>query len=194
MSRPTLRYGVYLPPMGPLGAPGALVDLAVRAEAAGWDGVFLWDHVLTDFPPIADTWTTLAAIAGATQRILLGPMVTPLPRRRPWVVARQASTVNRLSAGRLVFGAGLGVDETGDLSRRGEVGDSTPQLRESCCFRTCFEELQSNPSPTKARRIVRHHGRSGLISRRPGWRRRGLPVPGRGCAWCRWRGCPIRPG
>ena len=82
--------------MGPLGDPATLVDLAVRAEAAGWDGVFLWDHVLTEFPPIADTWTTLGAIAGATRTIRLGPMVTPLPRRRPWVVARQASTVSRL--------------------------------------------------------------------------------------------------
>jgi alkanesulfonate monooxygenase SsuD/methylene tetrahydromethanopterin reductase-like flavin-dependent oxidoreductase (luciferase family) len=107
--------------MGPLGDPRALVELAVRAEAAGWDGVFLWDHVLTDFPPIADTWTTLAAMAAVTDRIRLGPMVTPLPRRRPWVVARQASTVSRLSGGRLVLGLGLGVDETGDLSRFGET-------------------------------------------------------------------------
>lgn len=121
MSRTALRYGVYLPPMGPLGDPSALVDLAVRAEAAGWDGVFLWDHVVTEFPPIVDTWTTLGAIASATQSILIGPMVTPLPRRRPWVVARQASTVSRLSGGRLVFGAGLGADETGDFTRFGEA-------------------------------------------------------------------------
>ena len=119
--RPALRYGIYLPPMGPLGDPAALVDLAVRAEASGWDGVFLWDHVLTEFPPIADTWTTLGAIAAATNKILLGPMVTPLPRRRPWVVARQASTVSRLSGGRLVLGAGLGADETGDFARFGET-------------------------------------------------------------------------
>jgi alkanesulfonate monooxygenase SsuD/methylene tetrahydromethanopterin reductase-like flavin-dependent oxidoreductase (luciferase family) len=111
--------------MGPLGDPAALVDLAVRAEAAGWDGVFLWDHVLTEFPPIADTWTTLGAIASATQSILLGPMVTPLPRRRPWIVARQTSTVSRLSGGRLVFGAGLGADETGDFARFGEAAAMT---------------------------------------------------------------------
>ena len=121
MSRPALRHGIYLPPMGPLGDPAALVELAVRAEAAGWDGVFLWDHVLTAFPPIADTWTTLGAIASATRTILLGPMVTPLPRRRPWVVARQASTVSRLSGGRVVLGVGLGADETGDFARFGEV-------------------------------------------------------------------------
>lgn len=120
MATSGLRRGVYLPPFGPFGDPGVLVDLAVRAEAAGWDGVFLWDHVVGPTPPIADTWTALAAMAGATQRIHLGPTVTPLPRRRPWVVARQASTVSRLSGGRLVLGVGLGSDESGDFSRFGE--------------------------------------------------------------------------
>jgi len=118
-----LRFGVYLPPFGPFGDPTVLVDLAVRAEAAGWDGVFLWDHVVSDAMPIVDTWTALGAIAQATQRVLLGPTVTPLPRRRPWVVARQASTVSRLSGGRLVLGTGLGSDESGDFSRFGEPTD-----------------------------------------------------------------------
>ncbi len=117
---PRTRYGIYLSPMGPLGDPAALVDLAVRAERAGWDGVFLWDHLVSEHLPIVDPWTTLGAIAAATETIRLGPMVTPLPRRRPWVVARQASTVSRLSGGRCVLGVGLGVDETGDLSRFGE--------------------------------------------------------------------------
>jgi alkanesulfonate monooxygenase SsuD/methylene tetrahydromethanopterin reductase-like flavin-dependent oxidoreductase (luciferase family) len=115
-----LRCGVYLPPFGPFGHPSVLVDLAVRAEAAGWDGVFLWDHVVTEAMPIADPWTTLGAIAQATRRLLLGPMVTPLARRRPWIVARHASTVSRLSGGRLILGAGLGSDESGDFSRFGE--------------------------------------------------------------------------
>jgi alkanesulfonate monooxygenase SsuD/methylene tetrahydromethanopterin reductase-like flavin-dependent oxidoreductase (luciferase family) len=96
-----LRYGVYLPPFGPFGDPKVLVELAVRAEAAGWDGVFLWDHVVSDARPIADPWTMLAAIAQATEKLLLGPTVTPLARRRPWIVARHASTVSRLSNGRL---------------------------------------------------------------------------------------------
>jgi alkanesulfonate monooxygenase SsuD/methylene tetrahydromethanopterin reductase-like flavin-dependent oxidoreductase (luciferase family) len=118
-----IRYGVYLPPFGPFGDPAVLVELAVRAEAAGWDGVFLWDHVVTEAMPIVDCWSTLAAIATATERVLLGPMVTPLARRRPWIVARQAATVSRLSAGRLVFGAGLGSDESGDFSRFGDPVD-----------------------------------------------------------------------
>jgi alkanesulfonate monooxygenase SsuD/methylene tetrahydromethanopterin reductase-like flavin-dependent oxidoreductase (luciferase family) len=118
-----LRRGVYLPPFGPFGDPNVIVDMAVRAEAAGWDGVFLWDHVVSDASPIADSWTTLGAVAAATRRILLGPTITPLPRRRPWVVARQASTVSRLSGGRLILGAGLGSDESGDFSRFGEQTD-----------------------------------------------------------------------
>ncbi|WP_326836160.1 LLM class flavin-dependent oxidoreductase [Amycolatopsis rhabdoformis] len=115
-----MRHGLYLPPFGPFGDPAVLVDLAVRAEAAGWDGVFLWDHVVPGAPPIADPWTTLGAIASATSTLRLGPMVTPPARRRPWVLARQASTVSRLSHGRLILGTGLGSDETGDFSRFGE--------------------------------------------------------------------------
>jgi alkanesulfonate monooxygenase SsuD/methylene tetrahydromethanopterin reductase-like flavin-dependent oxidoreductase (luciferase family) len=115
-----LHRGVYLPPFGPFGDPHVIVDLAVRAEEAGWDGVFLWDHVVSDAPPIADPWTTLGAVAAATHRIFIGPTITPLPRRRPWVLARQASTVSRLSGGRLILGAGLGSDESGDFSRFGE--------------------------------------------------------------------------
>jgi alkanesulfonate monooxygenase SsuD/methylene tetrahydromethanopterin reductase-like flavin-dependent oxidoreductase (luciferase family) len=115
---------VYLPAFGPFGDPALLVDLAVRAEAAGWDGVFLWDHIVGGpHHRVADPWTTLGAMAVATERIRIGPMVTPLPRRRPWVVARQASTVSRLSHGRLIVGTGLGSDESGDLSRFGEQLD-----------------------------------------------------------------------
>jgi alkanesulfonate monooxygenase SsuD/methylene tetrahydromethanopterin reductase-like flavin-dependent oxidoreductase (luciferase family) len=115
-----LRRGVYLPPFGPFGDPEVLVDLAVRAEAAGWDGIFLWDHVLSDAQSIVDCWTSLAVMATSTRSIKIGPTVTPLPRRRPWVVARQASTVSRLSHGRLIVGVGLGSDESGDFSRFGE--------------------------------------------------------------------------
>ncbi|MEV6558083.1 LLM class flavin-dependent oxidoreductase [Nocardia sp. NPDC051756] len=118
-----LRYGVYLPPFGPFGDPRNLVDLAVRAEAAGWDGVFLWDHLLGEAMPIADPWTTLGAITHATNRIQFGTTVTPLARRRPWVVARHAATLSNLSNGRFILGVGLGSDESGDFSRFGEPDD-----------------------------------------------------------------------
>ena len=123
MTENPLRHGVYLPPFGPFGEPAVLVDLAVRAERAGWDGVFLWDHVVRGSMPMVDAWTALGAIAQATERVLIGPTVTPLPRRRPWVVARQASTVSRLSNGRLIFGVGLGADTSGDFSRFGEEAE-----------------------------------------------------------------------
>ncbi|HET9014094.1 MAG TPA: LLM class flavin-dependent oxidoreductase [Thermomicrobiaceae bacterium] len=128
MASAHVRYGLYLPPFGPLADPAVLLDLARRAEAAGWDGVFLWEHVLSDGPgPVTDPWVNLGAMAAATSRVRLGTMVTPLPRRRPWVVARQAATVSRLSGGRCVLGVGLGADEYGDFSRFGET--ASPRTR-----------------------------------------------------------------
>jgi alkanesulfonate monooxygenase SsuD/methylene tetrahydromethanopterin reductase-like flavin-dependent oxidoreductase (luciferase family) len=105
-----MHYGMTLPPFGALADPLYLVELAQAAEAAGWDGFFLWDTVIHDEQclPIAEPWTALAAVAAATQRIRLGVMLTPLPRRRPWQVARQVLTLDHLSRGRVIFGAGLG--------------------------------------------------------------------------------------
>jgi alkanesulfonate monooxygenase SsuD/methylene tetrahydromethanopterin reductase-like flavin-dependent oxidoreductase (luciferase family) len=121
-----VRRGVFLPIFDDLADPAALARLAVRAEARGWDGVFLWDHVVYRPPVTAatDPWIALAAIAAATDRIALGPMVTPLARRRPWIVARQAVALDHLSEGRFVLGLGLGLDSSGgELSRFGEETD-----------------------------------------------------------------------
>ena len=100
-----------------------LVEMATVAESAGWDGVFLWDHLQYREPvPIADTWVTLSAVAAATETIRLGPLVTPLARRRPWKVAREALTLDHLSDGRLILGVGLGIDFWGEFSSySGEV-------------------------------------------------------------------------
>lgn len=105
------KYAVYLPHYGPFGDPFVLADLAVLAEESGWDGVFLWDHIVHDpvsGDPTVDAWLTLTLIAERTSRITLGPMITPLPRRRPWKVAREAATLDVISGGRLVLGTGLG--------------------------------------------------------------------------------------
>jgi alkanesulfonate monooxygenase SsuD/methylene tetrahydromethanopterin reductase-like flavin-dependent oxidoreductase (luciferase family) len=121
-----MRHGVYLPPFNALSEPRTLISLAVTAEQAGWDGFFLWDHVLRrpeEAPTVADAWTTLAAVACATERVRLGALVTPLARRRPHVLARQVVTLDHLSEGRAVLGLGLGVDSTGELSRFGEIVD-----------------------------------------------------------------------
>lgn len=120
-----MERALYLPPFGTLGDVNLLVELAVEAEAAGWDGFFLWDHILPSEPgmPLADSWIALAAIAHATERVRIGPLVTPLSRRRPWKVAREATTLDHLSGGRMVLGVGLGVDFWREFSAFGEAAD-----------------------------------------------------------------------
>ena len=88
-----------------------ILNLAVAADEAGWEGFFLWDHI-TWFvqAPMVDSLTMLAAIASRTKNLRLGTIVTPLPRRRPQVIARQLATLDHLSNGRTVLGVGLGGD------------------------------------------------------------------------------------
>src|ERR1700709_505833 len=110
-----MRSGLFLPLFDELADPSLVARLAAGAEGAGWHGVFVWDHIRFREPvvDVADPWLTSAAIATATSSVLLGPMVTPLARRRPVKVARETVTLDRLSGGRLLFGAGLGSDEFG---------------------------------------------------------------------------------
>jgi alkanesulfonate monooxygenase SsuD/methylene tetrahydromethanopterin reductase-like flavin-dependent oxidoreductase (luciferase family) len=129
-----MRFGVSLPNFGPGVDAAAVADWARAAEAAGWDGLFLWDHLFAfaDGPvETVDPWIALTAAACATSTIRLGTLVTPLPRRRPVVVARQTATLDRLSGGRLVLGVGTGgfpfeweyVGEEADPRVRGEMLD-----------------------------------------------------------------------
>jgi alkanesulfonate monooxygenase SsuD/methylene tetrahydromethanopterin reductase-like flavin-dependent oxidoreductase (luciferase family) len=120
------RTALFLPIFGELSDPGLVATLAVEAEAAGWDGLFVWDHMLYRPPvtDIADPWVTLAAVASATERLRIGPMVTPVARRRPQKLARETVSVDRLSGGRLIFGAGLGGDPGRELSALGEETDA----------------------------------------------------------------------
>jgi alkanesulfonate monooxygenase SsuD/methylene tetrahydromethanopterin reductase-like flavin-dependent oxidoreductase (luciferase family) len=119
-----VRFGVFLPPFAEFAEPRRVVALGKQAEAAGWDGLFLWDHMLA-IPgmAVADPWVVMAGIAAVTQRIRLGALVTPLPRRRPWVLARQMATLDRLSEGRLIGGIGLGDDGWSEFSSFGEEVD-----------------------------------------------------------------------
>jgi alkanesulfonate monooxygenase SsuD/methylene tetrahydromethanopterin reductase-like flavin-dependent oxidoreductase (luciferase family) len=121
-----MRFGVFLPNFGPFGEPGAVLELAASAEENGWDGVFLWDHIsfaVGSDAPMLDPWIALAAVAASTSRISLGAMVTPLARRRPWKVARETATLDRLSGGRLIFGAGLGSPSDAEFGSFGEDPD-----------------------------------------------------------------------
>jgi probable F420-dependent oxidoreductase len=107
--------------------PDELVELGVRAEEAGFDGFFLWDHILFandgDGPDIVDPWLVLAVIAARTRNITIGTMITPVSRRRPWVLARQTATLDLLSGGRLVLGVGIGSPAQGDFGLFGEETD-----------------------------------------------------------------------
>jgi hypothetical protein len=105
-----LSYAVGLPTVGEFGDPGALVELAGAAEAAGWDGVFFWDHLLYREPgwPVANSTVVAGAAAAITTRIRLGVLINAVARRRPAQLAAETATLDALSGGRAVFGAGLG--------------------------------------------------------------------------------------
>jgi alkanesulfonate monooxygenase SsuD/methylene tetrahydromethanopterin reductase-like flavin-dependent oxidoreductase (luciferase family) len=126
-----MKRGVFVAPFNECSDPRTLTDLAVRAEERGWDGFFLWDHIAYDPPvrAIADPWVALAAIAAATARVTLGPLVTPLPRRRIHKLARETASLDLLAGGRTVFGVGIGGDKGGELSRFGEELDAKERAR-----------------------------------------------------------------
>jgi alkanesulfonate monooxygenase SsuD/methylene tetrahydromethanopterin reductase-like flavin-dependent oxidoreductase (luciferase family) len=124
--RTRVRSALWLPLFDALADPALVMRLAAEAEEAGWHGIFVWDQLRWNPPvrEVADPWITLAAIATATEHLRLGPMVTPLARRRPAKVARETATLDRLCGGRLTLGVGLGSDRfAGELSKTGEQLD-----------------------------------------------------------------------
>jgi alkanesulfonate monooxygenase SsuD/methylene tetrahydromethanopterin reductase-like flavin-dependent oxidoreductase (luciferase family) len=122
-----MYHGANLPIIGEFANPTLLAEFAVQAEHAGWDGVFVWDTLLFDvetMPPVVDPWTVLAAIATSTTRVKIGPMIAQLARRRPWEVARQVITLDHLSHGRFILGAGLGYAGDADFGHFGLPADA----------------------------------------------------------------------
>jgi alkanesulfonate monooxygenase SsuD/methylene tetrahydromethanopterin reductase-like flavin-dependent oxidoreductase (luciferase family) len=120
-----VRAGLSIPNFGPFADPARLTQLAGAAETAGWDGFWLWDHVVRHEADVdvADPWVALAVVAAATTRLRIGPLVTPLARRRPWNVARSAVTLDHLSGGRVTLGIGLGSGRGPEFAAFGEVVD-----------------------------------------------------------------------
>jgi alkanesulfonate monooxygenase SsuD/methylene tetrahydromethanopterin reductase-like flavin-dependent oxidoreductase (luciferase family) len=125
------RRAIFVAPFGELSEPRALARLAAEAEAAGWDGFFVWDHLVYSAPVthVADPWVAMAAIAAATERVRIGPMVTPTPRRRVHKLARETVTLDRLSGGRLVLGVGIGGDGHGEFGPFGDETDPRERAR-----------------------------------------------------------------
>ena len=129
-----MKFGLDLPNMGGVGDPRLLAEIAHEAEESGWDGVFIFDSLLSpdwdeQFPnepakrATADPWIALAAMAMRTERVRLGTMITPLSRRRPWKVARETVTLDHLSNGRVTLPVGLGTVEDGGYRNVGEELD-----------------------------------------------------------------------
>lgn len=151
-----IKRGLYLAPFDRLADPRLLAELAGRAESRGWDGLFLWDRIA--YPPrgraVADPWVALSAIALATESLRLGPMVTPLARRRVQKIARETVTLDHLSNGRLTMGVGLG--NPADLAPFGEVVDPRERARlldESLERLDGFWRGEFNPLPVQRPRV-----------------------------------------
>ena len=200
-----MKFGLTVCNHGEFADPGLLGDLAVAAEDAGWDGFFVWDHVArAGEPAMTDPQVALATIAARTSRVLLGPMVTPLSRRRPQKVARETVALDRLSGGRFVLGVGLGVHPE-EFAMLGETSD--PRARAAL-----LDEALDVVTALWTAEQVDHHGPAFDVEAwfRPGpvhppgpGRRHGIPIwvagtwpnPGPFRRAARFDGTfPVRPG
>src|SRR5262245_14574436 len=118
-----VRYGIEIVNLGEYADPRPLIQIARAAEDAGWEALFVWDHLAFVWGvPSGDPWVALAGVAAVTRKLMLGTGVTPLPRHRPHVLAQTLTTLDRLSDGRVVLGAGLG-GVSGEYTAFGESGD-----------------------------------------------------------------------
>lgn len=125
-----MKFALNMPNMGAFADGRLLAELAVEAEAAGWDGFFVWDSIAIDPEMLdegnremCDPWLALALVADRTERMRIGPIITPLSRRRPWKVARETTTLDHLSHGRVTLPTGLGSLEDGGFKRVNEITD-----------------------------------------------------------------------
>jgi alkanesulfonate monooxygenase SsuD/methylene tetrahydromethanopterin reductase-like flavin-dependent oxidoreductase (luciferase family) len=125
------KRAIFVAPFDELADPRLVARLAARAEERGWDGFFVWDHIRYSPPTsgVADPWVTMSAIACATERLTIGPLVTPVSRRRPHKLARETVTLDRLSGGRLILGAGLGSDNHGEFEQFEDVVEPRERAR-----------------------------------------------------------------
>jgi len=125
-----MRFSINIPNFGDFADPRTVARVAIEAENAGWDGLFVWDHVVHDKharrgQPFGDPWILLAAAALATSRLRLGTLLTPVARRRPEQLARQVATLDLVSGGRMIFAAGLGGPIEDEF---GSFGDTTDPM------------------------------------------------------------------
>jgi alkanesulfonate monooxygenase SsuD/methylene tetrahydromethanopterin reductase-like flavin-dependent oxidoreductase (luciferase family) len=146
-----VRYGIVMSNLDDYADPRLAIRLARAAEEAGWEGFFVWDHLgFVWGAPSCDTWSVLSAVAVSTTRLKLGTAITPLARRRPQVVANALASLDLLSGGRVIFGAGLGgIAE--EFTAFGEPGDAKERARKLDEGLTVLDGLWSG-------RPLTHHG------------------------------------
>lgn len=122
-----MHYAIEVVPYGIYSNPSNIVTLAQAAEVAGWEGLFVWDHLgYVSGIASSDPYVVLAAVAATTSHLKLGVEITPLPRTRPHVLIQTLVSLDLLSGGRVIFGAGLGhvpeefslFGESADLKQR----------------------------------------------------------------------------
>jgi alkanesulfonate monooxygenase SsuD/methylene tetrahydromethanopterin reductase-like flavin-dependent oxidoreductase (luciferase family) len=171
-----MRSGLFLPLFDELADPAVVARLSAEAEAAGWHGVFVWDNLRFVEPvvDVADPWIMLAAMATATRRIRLGPMVTPLARRRPVKVARETATLDRLSDGRLTLGVGLGSDRF--ASEYSITGEELDDRRRASMLDESLEILAAAWSGEPVRHRGEHYTVDGMRFLPRPVQRPGVPV------------------
>jgi alkanesulfonate monooxygenase SsuD/methylene tetrahydromethanopterin reductase-like flavin-dependent oxidoreductase (luciferase family) len=145
-----MHFGFYTPNFDFCGDARVLAELAHEAEDAGWDGFFIWDH-LQFGEPTADPWIALTAMALRTQRIRLGPLVTPVPRRHIAKLAREVITLDHLSNGRLILGVGAGFPSLPDYTAFGDGSD--PKIRAAM-----LDEALEVLAALWSGKPVKHHG------------------------------------
>ncbi len=128
-----MKFAINLPNGRRCGHPRMMAEFARLAETSGWDAVFMEDYIIWQGHNAAltyDPWVTLSAMAMSTSTIRLGTMVTPIARRRPWKLAREAVTLDHLSGGRLILGIGVGDTEIDtSFTRFGEVTDDRQRAK-----------------------------------------------------------------
>jgi alkanesulfonate monooxygenase SsuD/methylene tetrahydromethanopterin reductase-like flavin-dependent oxidoreductase (luciferase family) len=126
-----MKYGLSIPQFEDFADIRRLASLAQEAEEVGWDGFFIWDHMIFDNLDrrVIDPWVAMAAIAMNTSRVRVGPMITPIARRRPWKLAREALSIDQLSNGRLILGVGLGAPEESEFAAFGEETEAKVRAR-----------------------------------------------------------------
>lgn len=140
MSGADVKYGIAMrnfTAYPELPDAGALIEYGVRMEELGFESLWVWDHILLGVEPhfpIIESLTLLTAVAARTRRIKLGTGVLVLPLRNPLVLAKQLSSIDQISNGRLIAGMASGwykreFDAVGvPFERRGKIMDENIEI------------------------------------------------------------------